>query len=82
MNPSCAAHHAIECRKEDPIPTSAVSLTTIDVPEYFVGAIPAQLKSVYEVLGIKFVCVKSANVEYFILASSLPSVVRRLNLSA
>lgn len=62
------------------IPTRVVNVAPINIPEYFENAIPVSTKSVYDVLGIKFVNVVAAGKSYYIYSACLADVVTRLGL--
>lgn len=62
------------------IPTRTVNVAPITIPEFFENAIPISTKSVYDVLGIKFVNVVSNGKSYYIYTACLTDVVTRLGL--
>jgi hypothetical protein len=63
-------------------PLKSIQLSSIDVPEYYIGSIPADLQSVYKVLGVRYVCVRHADRTYYILEDVLPCVVKNRKLYA
>lgn len=55
--------------------------TTINIPEFFIGAIPPENVPIYKLFDIKFVhVVSSTGVNYFILKSKVKQIVKSLNL--
>lgn len=60
--------------------TVNVTASHLEVPEYYIGSVPVDLKPVYNLFGIKFVCVKKDAVEYWVYFECLERVVRSLNL--
>lgn len=81
MEQSCAAYHGVNnAAKPAEIPTKTLPLMSITVPEYFIREIPEKVKSIYEVLGIKYVHVRKGADDYFILSTCLETTLNRLNL--
>ncbi len=75
--PASCAHH--QPQKAAPI---QVPIGNIEIPEFYVHAIPDNLKPLYNLLGIKFVCVKFGQEDYFIFEPLLAAVVKNYNLQA
>lgn len=63
-----------------PETTCQVPLSALDINLYYRDAIPAERKTVYDVLGIKYVQVVSSGITYFIYVGALRDVVHNLKL--
>lgn len=96
MNQPCAVHPPVQnvipggppvqnvIPIHPPAPNVAVALGHINIPEYYIGAIPADVRPLYKLFDIHYVRVKNAsnddNTDYYIYRPNLAAVVARLNL--